>query len=67
MRSGGTTLKTSGGTPRSTENLGPEEAFKLTRQGQAVNLLAIVKHRLAVVNQKKPGAQTADAKRRLKY
>src|SRR5947207_11535405 len=55
VHSGGTTLKTSGGTPRNTENLGPEEAFKLTRQRQAVNLLAIVKLCLAVVNRKNSG------------
>src|SRR5437868_6888217 len=55
VHSGGTALKTSGGTPRNTENSGPEEAFKLTRQGQAVNLLVIVKLCLPAVNRKNLG------------
>jgi hypothetical protein len=64
MHSGRTTLKTSG---ELLEILKPklEEAFKLTRQGQAVNLLAIVKQCLATVNQKNPGAATANAGRQL--
>jgi hypothetical protein len=64
MRSGGTILKTSGELLEILSTPGPEEAFKLTRQGQAVNLLAIVKLCLAAVNQKNSGATTANAERR---